>query len=801
MVLAGAHASEVQLARFQHEAHAVASLQHPNIVQIYEVGQHDGLPYFSLEFVDGGSLSEKVHRQPQPPRNAAYLIETLARAMAYAHQHGIIHRDLKPANVLLTSHGIRKIADFGLAKRLEVDASPTKSGALLGTPSYMAPEQARGEIHGVGPAADIYALGAMLYELLTGRAPFQTANPMETLVRVTQEEVVPPSRLQPAIPHDMEVICLKCLQKEPGKRYATAEDLAEDLRRFLSGEPIRARPISGLERWWRWCKRNPKLAGAAAAILVLLLVVSVGSTWAALTIRQQRNAALKAREEAVRNEAIANDQADLALETLNTLITRVQRRLYREPGVQSLKRDLLETALDGLKRVANQASTEGKKQGKMSDAYLQMGALAMEFGQSEQAYGYFELCRDLTKAALQEEPNSHRWKLRLAETYINLGQLSGQVRRDMKKALEFYTEALKLRQEIAAVPAEQRRQENARLPWEDWLTPFFSQLHLSEAYTRVGLTHYVLGDSAQAEAPILASLKIRQRLVSELLVGEAAWTLSATPCTMNNPLAVVASAPWFVNFASEQRQNLARNYHLIGEIYHRLHNLEKSRDYYAKCAAIREEALQQNPQDFRLRGDLAEFYSYYGTVALRLGDPRDALSLYDRSVALHREVVAKDKNVQYERNLAQALYNRGLASMRLKDSVGAQAYFQESLKIQDALASNDPANDLKKMDLMLVLPHCGKHEQGAALAEKLRTGKEKDREVLLNISRCYTQCAAAVGSDSVLRHQYEQKGLAALRAAIDQGYKDIFALEHDPELEALQDHPEYKQLLAKLKRD
>ena len=231
MVLAGGHAGAEQLARFHTEAQAVAALQHTNIVQIYEVGACEGLPYFTLEFVDGGPLDKALAGKPQIPKDAAKLLETLARAMHFAHQHGIVHRDLKPANVLLSADGVPKITDFGLAKKLEGDSSQTKSGTLMGTPSYMAPEQARGEFKELGPAADVHALGAILYEMLTGRPPFLGATPVETIMQVIREEPVPPSQLLPKLARDIETICLKCLQKEPHKRYADCEALAEDLRR------------------------------------------------------------------------------------------------------------------------------------------------------------------------------------------------------------------------------------------------------------------------------------------------------------------------------------------------------------------------------------------------------------------------------------------------------------------------------------------------------------------------------------------------------------------------------------------
>jgi serine/threonine protein kinase len=247
MILAGAGAEEHDLARFRTEAEAVARLQHPNIVQIHEVGEVDGLPYFSLEFCEGGSLAAQLHGTPVPPREAARLVKILADAMQAAHQAGIVHRDLKPANVLLAAEGTPKITDFGLAKKLDESVAQTASGAVMGTPMYMAPEQARGEAKNVGPAADVYALGAVLYELLTGRPPFIAATPFDVILQVLSEEPLPPRLLQRKVPHDLQAICLKCLEKDSKKRYLRAADLADDLASFLAGEPIRARAPSILK--------------------------------------------------------------------------------------------------------------------------------------------------------------------------------------------------------------------------------------------------------------------------------------------------------------------------------------------------------------------------------------------------------------------------------------------------------------------------------------------------------------------------------------------------------------------------
>jgi WD40 repeat protein len=298
MILAGGHAGPEAAARFAVEVEAVARLQHPHIVQIYDVGEHDGRPYFALEYVDGGSLEKKLTGTPQPARAAAEMVETLARAMHHAHRQGIVHRDLKPANVLLTADGTPKVTDFGLAKLLVGGGGmQTQSGAILGTPSYMAPEQAGGKSKDIGPAVDVYTLGAILYEMLTGRPPFRGETPLETLQQVQSTEPVPPSRLQPRLPRDLTTICLKCLQKEPAKRYASALALAEDLRRFLTNRPIQARRTGVPERAWRWYRRNPALGTLAVAVAALLVVLAVGSLFAARQFQEERDRVVTSKAE------------------------------------------------------------------------------------------------------------------------------------------------------------------------------------------------------------------------------------------------------------------------------------------------------------------------------------------------------------------------------------------------------------------------------------------------------------------------------------------------------------------------
>ncbi len=339
MILAGQLADETDIKRFYTEAEAAANLDHPGIVPIYEVGQHEGQHYFSMGFVEGQSLSQRVAGGPLPPREAAALLVKVAEAIEFAHQRGVIHRDLKPANILIDAAGNPRVTDFGLAKKLKEDSGLTGSGQIMGTPSYMPPEQAGGSRGEVGPVADVYALGATLYALLTGRPPFQAASVMDTLLMVIADDPVPLRRLNASVPRDLDVICLKCLEKNPGRRYASARALADDLGRWLRHEPILARRASSVERIVRWTRRRP----AAAALLFLILAAVAASIGVVLrdirrnrdtleVVTRERNSAQVSERQAIdaRNEAKkAEKEAIGARNEARREATQNLRRLVR----------------------------------------------------------------------------------------------------------------------------------------------------------------------------------------------------------------------------------------------------------------------------------------------------------------------------------------------------------------------------------------------------------------------------------------------------------------------------------------
>jgi WD40 repeat protein/tRNA A-37 threonylcarbamoyl transferase component Bud32 len=319
-ILAGRLATPAEVQRFRTEAENAASLDHPHIVPIHEVGEHDGQHFFSMKLIEGGSLAQHMPAFLQAPQRSARLLATIARAVHHAHQRGILHRDLKPSNILLDAQGQPHITDFGLAKRMEKDAGQTQSGAIVGTPGYMAPEQAAGQKKRLTTAADVYGLGSVLYELLTGRPPFKAETPLDTLMEVLHQEPAPPSRVQPQVPGDLETICLKCLQKDPARRYGSAEEVAQELDRFLGGEPILARRAGAWERGVRWVRRYPAAAGLLAVGLVAVVAlvgVAVGLVY---------NAKLASVNDDLRS---TSSQLEQALETVQAEKAEAERQRGR----------------------------------------------------------------------------------------------------------------------------------------------------------------------------------------------------------------------------------------------------------------------------------------------------------------------------------------------------------------------------------------------------------------------------------------------------------------------------------------
>jgi tetratricopeptide (TPR) repeat protein len=418
--IAGAsHAGSRHLERFLREARAVAKLRHPHIIPIHAIGEHEGRPYFVLEFARGGNLAQRLATSLLAPRAAAELVETLAGAVQHAHDLGLLHRDIKPSNVFLAADEVPMLGDFGLAKLREGDSTLTESGQLLGTPSYMAPEAALGQARRVGPAADVYALGAILYQCLVGRPPFLGATTLETLRQVVTTDVTPLRAVRPEIPLDLETITLKCLEKEPRRRYASAADLARDLRCFLEGRPIAARRASLAERSVRWCRRNPWIAAAGA---ILVLGASMSAWQAFRATRAQRAAALASRSykaerdraEAERNRA--QRSRDNALRAVQNLLDTKGMPVITEE-MKGYRRQLLAAAVDLLTDLLAQLEADPKGESLRVGTYIALAKVQSESGKREEARASADKAVALAEALARRDPSSTRFLRDLASAY------------------------------------------------------------------------------------------------------------------------------------------------------------------------------------------------------------------------------------------------------------------------------------------------------------------------------------------------------------------------------------------------
>jgi tetratricopeptide (TPR) repeat protein len=431
VLLAGPLASSEQWRRFQAEAEAVGSLDHPNIVPVYEVGVYNNRPYFSMKLLEGGSLADRLQSGDRPsPRESVQLLVTIAEAVYYAHQRGILHRDLKPANILLDGHGQPHVSDFGLAKRSGETPVPsvalTVSGAIVGTPSYMAPEQAAGS-RTLTTATDVYGLGAVLYELLTGRPPFRGEHLFDTLRRIQSEEPLPPRSVDARIDRDLELICLKCLRKEPERRYASARELALDLGRYLTGEPIEARPAGRLERLWLWCRRRPVAAAVTLAFVAVIVTAFV------LVDRARRQA-----EDRELRLAANRDEARRVLDDFCQELS--QENWGEDPVVSEHRKSLLEKSLAYYQKFLDDPAEEAPARDELVTACVRIGDLSAALAMPDKALAAYERARAAAETLRRLHPDDGQAILWLGRIHNRIG-VRFQAARRSDDALESYRAA------------------------------------------------------------------------------------------------------------------------------------------------------------------------------------------------------------------------------------------------------------------------------------------------------------------------------------------------------------------------
>jgi tetratricopeptide (TPR) repeat protein/tRNA A-37 threonylcarbamoyl transferase component Bud32 len=446
---------ETEVQRFRNEAEMVALLDHPQIVPVYEVGQVEGQPYFCMKLIDGGSLAGHLARFRDDPRAAAQLVALIARAVHHAHQRGILHRDLKPSNILLDAAGQPYVTDFGLAKRLEADASLTQSGALVGTPSYMAPEQASGKNGLITTATDVYGLGAVLYALLTGKPPFHGETVLDTLERVKGCEPEPPTGHNRQVDRDLEIICLKCLEKDPQRRYGSAAELADDLERWLAGEPIRARPVGRASHLWRWCRRNPVPSGLVATTTLLVVLGVVGLAVGARLVWREKEQTREALAEARTNYAVAEAQRRRAETNFRQAYWTIEAllcafdpdRSSRPVSVTELKQWQTERALRFLAPLREDPSEEPAARLQKGVAHVHAGRVYQVLREREKAQKAFRQAIAVFERLVQDFPDDSTYPRELGSALHILAEDLYQAG-DVRDANAYYSRAVSVFREV-----------------------------------------------------------------------------------------------------------------------------------------------------------------------------------------------------------------------------------------------------------------------------------------------------------------------------------------------------------------
>ena len=755
-------ASEDQIRRFQNEAEAVALFDHPAIVPIYEVGLHGDQRYFSMKLIEGEGLDKRLKSAPLKPRIAAQFVAEVAEAIHHAHQRGLLHRDLKPANILIDAEGHPHVTDFGLSKRTGQESGLTMSGEIMGTPSYMAPEQALGRNSHVTTASDVYGLGGILYAAITGRDPFRGDSILETLHQVRVAAPDRPSSINKKLPRDLEVICLKCLEKDQSRRYASAQEVADDLHRWLNGEPIVARPVNAVARSWMWCKRRPTLAALAGALAVAILGGIIGIVWQWRAAVFQRNEAVVARDAAQKNAQLASTQATLALYTIQDLITDVQSKLSL-PNLYDLKMALLKTAQTRMESVAAvYDKSNSNKEASLLAIDMEFANIYKQLGQSDKAADFAARSLEIAKARVIIKENSDASRGNLARIYAFRGLLYEESGRDMKAALHENQESLRVWQDIDNHPNN--------LPNAPPLDKRDVRIAVAELTTRVATDYYRIGDIETARDGFRKAYDLRQQLVRD-----------------------------FPNDLQSKR-DLSYSTLALAEVSFRSGNSAQAEAYFRQTLEWREKMFAEKPKDQIVVSELADVNSEIGEFKLKTGNLVEARKRLERGKELRAALLQADpRNAILRRNLVISFCYLGSLGDREGNKKFASESFEAARKLGQQLVDEDPKNDRRLMELMAALAHVGKVDQAAAIADRLGTLPNVDNELRVELAGCYAQCARSTPeSQSARRADFLLRAMDNLRAAVSNGFRDRVYIQTEPDLDPLRGRSDFRALIASI---
>jgi serine/threonine-protein kinase len=803
-MISGDHASPERLARFQAETLALARLQHPHIVQIYEVSESRGLPYFAMEFLEGGGLDRKLAGRPQPPKDAAGTVELLARAIDAAHQQGIVHRDLKPANILLTRDGQPKISDFGLVKRLEGDLSQTRTGDILGTPIYMAPEQVAGSHKAIGAGTDIYALGAILYEMLTGRPPFRGTTAVETFELIRSAEPVPVRRLQPGVPRDLETICLKCLEKAPDKRYASARALADDLGRFQANQPIAARRAGLAYRLGKWARRRPALAALVAVVLVATLGTAALGIW--------YNARLRSAAQR------ADQRSRLARGVVDDMYTKVAEEwLIDEPFKDPLRQEFLEKAMRLYEEFVREEGSDPELVRESALAHFRLGQIHRILNQHATAQEAYGQAIRLQRSLYERFPGQAQYRQDLANSHNWLGELlreSGQG--TLAQAEEHYNAARELQEGLMA-----------EFPGE----PAYCQ-EAARSHYNLGIVHIDLAQKKLAGEHLEQALDLLTTL-QQKFPEVSSYRHELARCLINRGVLLKNSDPEqaqedyeraighltklqaTARFRAVYRIDLASVRQNLGNLLGEQDETATALDELTQAQDLLAELAHDFPTRPGYKEKLANCCNSLASVRAGVKDFAKAQEDWGRARAVFEQLVGDYPTVpDYHYRLGITLGNLGWLRSRQEDLPAARRFLQKAIEPLQAALTSNPNNpeylralrnqyqNLAEISVQLG-DHAAAAQAAAALAKVV-----KDRQDLYFAACFLARCAPLAAQDQQLpdaqardqcAKKYLDQSLVMLRNAARAHAGGVQRLTNEREVfQPLLHDPETVKLLAQL---